>query len=179
MTLALLSNEDINSMALCFISIGSNIDKDINIPSSLHALQQLFGNLLISSVYQSRAVGFEGEDFYNLIVGFNTDLDVNSVSQRLREIELNHGRCRNSKKFSARTLDLDLVLYDDLILNDGRLQIPRAEIEDYAFVLEPLAEIAPGLRHPINHRTYAEIWESFDKSLINQEKVVPEWLKSI
>ncbi|MCD2449786.1 2-amino-4-hydroxy-6-hydroxymethyldihydropteridine diphosphokinase [Methylicorpusculum oleiharenae] len=166
-------------MALCFISIGSNIDKDINIPSSLHALKQLFGELLISSVYQSKAVGFEGEDFYNLIVGFNTNLDVNSVAQRLREIELNHGRCRDSKKFSARTLDLDLVLYDDLILNDGRLQIPRAEIEDYAFVLEPLAEIAPDLRHPISHRTYAEIWDSFDKRRIDQQKVIPEWLNTV
>ena len=158
--------------------IGSNIDKEIHIPSSLRALEQHFGELTVSSTYESEAVGFSGDNFYNLVVGFDADLDVKSVAKILRQIELDHGRTRDCKKFSARTLDLDLILYDDLIINDGRLQIPRNEIEHYAFVLEPLAEIAPDLKHPISHRSYAEIWEHFDKSRLAQKRIQPEWEKN-
>lgn len=165
-------------MPRCYISIGSNIDKEINIDSSLRALEKHFGELVISSLYESEAVGFSGDNFYNLVVGFDSDLGVKSVAKILRQIELDHGRTRDCKKFSARTLDLDLILYGDLILNDGRLQIPRDEIEHYAFVLEPLVEIAPDLQHPINHRSYAEIWEHFDKSQLAQKRIQHQWRKN-
>ena len=158
-----------------YISIGSNIDKDKNILISLQELERHFGKLTISSVYESEPVGFTGDTFYNLIVGFNSELAVKEVAKQLRQIELDNGRTRDSQKFSARTLDLDLILYDDLILNDGRLQIPRDEIERYAFVLEPLAEIAPTLKHPISHLSYAELWEKFDKTNLKQKRVTPAW----
>jgi len=156
-----------------YISIGSNIDKDKNIPASLRALEQAFGNLTVSSIYESDPVGFTGDAFYNLIVGFDSDLEVKTVAKQLRQIELDNGRTRDSKKFSARTLDLDLILYGDLIINDGRLQIPRDEIERYAFVLEPLAEVAPTLKHPISHISYAELWDKFDKSDLKQKRITP------
>lgn len=156
-----------------YISIGSNIDKDKNIPASLRALEQFFGNLTVSSIYESEPVGFTGDAFYNLVVGFDSDLEVKTVAKQLRQIELDNGRTRNCKKFSARTLDLDLILYGNLVINDGRLQIPRDEIEYYAFVLEPLAEIAPTLKHPISHISYAELWEKFDKSDLKQKRVTP------
>ena len=162
-------------MPRCFISIGSNIDKDIHIPSSLRALTRHFGELTVSSIYESEAVGFSGDNFYNLVVAFESDLEVKNVAEILRKIELEHGRARNSQKFSPRTLDLDLILYGDSIIHDGRLQIPRDEIEHYAFVLEPLAEIAPDLRHPISQRSYAEIWRHFDKTGLAQERVHPDW----
>jgi 2-amino-4-hydroxy-6-hydroxymethyldihydropteridine diphosphokinase len=154
-----------------YISIGSNIDKEIHIPASLQALEQLFGTLTVSSVYESEAVGFSGAVFHNLIVGFDSDLDVKTVAKQLRQIELDNGRTRNSQKFSARTLDLDLILYGDLIISDGRLQIPRDEIEKYAFVLEPLAEIAPTEIHPVSGISYAELWQQFDKTDLNQHKI--------
>ena len=154
-----------------YISIGSNIDKDKNIPASLRALEQAFGNLTVSSIYESDPVGFTGDAFYNLIVGFDSDLEVKTVAKQLRQIELDNGRTRDSKKFSARTLDLDLILYGDLVINDGRLQIPRDEIERYAFVLEPLAEVAPTLKHPISHLSYADLWEKFDKSGLKQKRI--------
>jgi len=157
------------------ISIGSNIDKDKNIPASLRALEHHFGQLTISSTYESEPVGFTGDAFYNLVVGFNSNLSVKEVAKQLRQIELDNGRTRDCQKFSARTLDLDLILYDDLILNDGRLQIPRDEIERYAFVLEPLAEIAPTLKHPISRLSYAELWEKFDKANLKQKRVTPAW----
>jgi 2-amino-4-hydroxy-6-hydroxymethyldihydropteridine diphosphokinase len=158
-----------------YISIGSNINKDVHIPASLRALEQIFGELAISSIYESEPVGFTGDVFYNLVVGFDSDLDVKVVAKQLRQIELDNGRTRDSRKFAARTLDLDLILYGDLIVNDGRLQIPRDEIEHYAFVLEPLAEIAPDLKHPITHISYAELWEQFDKIDLKQKRISPFW----
>ncbi|MDI1276030.1 MULTISPECIES: 2-amino-4-hydroxy-6-hydroxymethyldihydropteridine diphosphokinase [Methylobacter] len=158
-----------------YISIGSNINKDEHIPASLRALEQTFGELTVSSIYESEPVGFTGDVFYNLVVGFDSDLEVKAVAKQLRQIELDNGRTRDSRKFAARTLDLDLILYGDLIVNDGRLQIPRDEIEHYAFVLEPLAEIAPSLQHPVSHISYAELWEQFDKSDLRQKRVAPSW----
>lgn len=154
-----------------YISIGSNIDKELHITASLRALEQHFGVLTVSSIYESDAVGFSGDAFHNLIVGFDSDLDVKAVAKQLRQIELDNGRTRDSQKFSARTLDLDLILYGDLIISDGRLQIPRDEIEKYAFVLEPLAEIAPAATHPVSGVSYGELWEKFDKTNLNQHKI--------
>lgn len=158
-------------MSRGYISIGSNINRDENIASGLRALAQQFGELVVSSIYESEPVGFSGNAFYNLVVGFGSELDVKSIAQLLRQIEFAHGRTADSKKFSARTLDLDLLLYDDLIVNDGCLQIPRADIERYAFVLEPLAEIAPQLKHPILQLSYAQLWEKMPKGGIRQQRV--------
>ena len=158
-----------------YISIGSNIDKDKNVLASLQALKHHFGKLAVSSIYESEPVGFSGDTFYNLVVGFDSDLEVKEVAKQLRQIELDNGRTRDSQKFSARTLDLDLILYGDLIVNDGRLRIPRDEIERYAFVLEPLAEIAPTLKHPVSHTSYAELWEKFDKADLKQKRIPPNW----
>jgi 2-amino-4-hydroxy-6-hydroxymethyldihydropteridine diphosphokinase len=154
-----------------YISIGSNIDRERHIPASIQALKASFGRLSVSSIYESESVGFSGDPFFNLVVGFESDHEVNKIMQILRQIELDNGRNRECKKFSARTLDLDLILYGDLIVNDGRIQIPRDEIERYAFVLEPLAEIAGHLRHPISGVRYAELWEKFDKTQAQQHKV--------
>ena len=154
-----------------FISIGSNIDKEVNVTSSLRALERAFGRLQISSIYETEPVGFVGDSFYNLVVRFESELSAKEVAKQLRQIELEHGRTRESQKFSARTLDLDLILYGDQIISDGRLQIPRDEIERYAFVLEPLAEIAPGEKHPISGKTYRELWERFDKSGTQAKKL--------
>ena len=154
-----------------FISIGSNIEREHNIASSLKVIAQNFGKLTSSSIYESAAVGFEGDAFYNLVVGFHSELDAKDVAKILRQIELDHGRTRECRKFSARTLDLDLILYGDLILNEAGLQIPRQEIEHYAFVLEPLAEIVPDLKHPLLHTSYATMWQQFDKSDTRQKPI--------
>lgn len=164
-------------MPTAYISIGSNIERDKNIPSSLTALAQCFGPLMVSSVYESEPVGFTGEVFYNLVVGVESDWEVKSIAKQLRQIEKEHGRTREAQKFSARTLDLDLILYGDLIVSDGRLQIPRDEIERYAFVLEPLAEIAPDLQHPISGKAYSALWQAFDKTGLSQKRVKPAWLQ--
>ncbi len=154
-----------------YISIGSNIEREKNIFSALRALERQFGKLQVSSIFETEPVGFSGDPFYNLVVGFDSELDVKAVASLLREIEMEHGRTHNSHKFSARTLDLDLLLYGDLVMTEGRLQLPREEITRYAFVLEPLAEIAPDLQHPVSKQRFAELWEKFDKSGVRQKRI--------
>lgn len=154
-----------------FISIGSNIDKEIYVPLSIIALKKQFGSIILSSLYETEAVGFEGDTFHNLIVQFDSNLDVKEIAKLLRKIELDNGRTRDSRKYAARTLDLDLILYGDLIISDGRLQIPRDEIEKYAFVLEPLAEVAPDLLHPISGISYMQLWNNYNKIELNQIKI--------
>lgn len=157
-------------MTRVYISIGSNIDKDISIRQGIADMQQIFGELELSSVYQSEAVGFDGDDFYNLVAAFDTNKDVLTVSRELHEIEDNNGRDRSGPRFSSRTLDLDLLVFDDLITNEDGLEIPRGEILENAFVLWPLAEIAPELKHPVTHQSYEEHWQAFDKT---KEKLYP------
>ena len=155
-------------MTPIFISIGSNIDKEQHIRGALQALRQHFGPLHCSGVYESKAVGFDGENFYNLVVGANTDTALETVITTLRDIEQQHGRQRDGARYSSRTLDLDLLLYGDAIRHAGDVDIPRGEIEHYAFVLQPLAEIAPQLRHPERDLNYAELWQRFDKQGLRQ-----------
>ncbi len=159
-------------MAWVYISLGSNIDREANTRAGVAALREAFGDCLLSSVYESEAVGFEGDVFYNMVVAFQTDRDVHEVADILHRIENEHGRNRNSPKFSSRTLDLDLLLYDDLIVDEKGLQIPRDEILKYAFVLWPLAEVAPDLKHPQLDKTYGMLWFEFDKSRENLKPVV-------
>jgi 2-amino-4-hydroxy-6-hydroxymethyldihydropteridine diphosphokinase len=151
-------------VARIYISLGSNIDRDQNTRAGVRALQQRFGELQLSSVYESEAVGFEGDAFYNMVIACEVDEDVHSVNRALAEIEDAHGRDRSGPRFSSRTLDLDLLLYDDLVLDENGLKLPREEILKNAFVLWPLAEIAPQLVHPVAGKTYAELWAGFDKS---------------
>ncbi|MDD4915349.1 MAG: 2-amino-4-hydroxy-6-hydroxymethyldihydropteridine diphosphokinase [Methylococcales bacterium] len=165
-------------MTTGYISVGSNIDKETHIPSSLAALRRQLGRLRVSSIYETEAVGFVGAKFHNLIVAFDSELSAKEVAKLLRQIELDHGRLRDAPKFSPRTLDLDLVLYGDQVISDGRLRIPRDEIERYAFVLEPLAEIAPDALHPISRQSYAQLWALFDKRGLQQHKVFPDWLSN-
>lgn len=147
-----------------WLSLGSNIDPRRRIPAALETLQARFGDLVISPFYESVAVGFKGDNFHNLVVGIVTALSPRSLVEALCEIEAQHGRIRGSEKFSSRTLDIDLLTYGDLVIDEAGLRVPREEILRYAFVLLPLSEVAPGERHPVTGRTYSEHWAEFDDS---------------
>lgn len=158
-------------MPLCFISIGSNINREHNINSALDALHREYGQLQHSSTYESDSVGFAGEAFYNLVIAFHSNQDVLQIVLHLKRIETDHGRVRSNEKFSSRTLDLDLLLYDQQIIASEAVNIPHNDILNYAFVLEPLAEIAPDKHHPIKDICYAQLWQNFDKNTAQQQKI--------
>jgi 2-amino-4-hydroxy-6-hydroxymethyldihydropteridine diphosphokinase len=150
-------------MARVYVSIGSNIEREANIRGGVADLRSRFGELELSQVYESAAVGFDGDNFYNLVAAFETDKSVQEVAATLHAIEDEHGRTREGPRFSSRTLDIDMLLYDDLVLQQGKLELPRDEITKNAFVLWPLAEIAPELEHPVLKQSYATLWQAFDK----------------
>lgn len=151
-------------MARVYLSIGSNIDREVNIRGGVADLKKQFGELTLSSVYESESVGFDGDSFYNLVAVLDTGERVEVVSRILHDIEAEHGRTREGPRFSSRTLDIDLLTYDDLVTQDNGLELPRDEITKNAFVLWPLAEIAADEKHPVLNQTYGELWQAFDKN---------------
>ena len=146
-----------------FLSLGSNIEPEKNIDFAKEQLQIKYGKLLISSVYKTRAVGFKGDDFLNLVIKTSTSDSPETVIDYLHYIEKQTGRETGTGQFNSRTLDIDLLLYGDLI--DASLNLPRDEILEYDFVLEPLVEIFPEGIHHIEKRSYKEIFIELNSSI--------------
>lgn len=161
-------------MATVCISLGTSIERERNLQAGLTALENVFGKLSLSSLFESEAVGFNGPAFYNMVILLNTDENITFVSRILKTIELDNGREIQAKKFSPRTLDLDLLIYDDLVLEEPA-QIPRNEIIHNAFVLWPLAEVAGQLLHPILKKSYQQLWQEYDKTSQQLKKVPFTW----
>lgn len=157
-----------------YVGIGSNIERVPNIRAAAQALRQHFGSVTLSRVYESRPIGFEGENFYNLVAAFNTDESPEAVVASLHDIERQLGRERSTSHFTSRTIDLDLLLYGDLVRDDAALRVPRPEVIEYACVLRPLAELAPETRHPRNGETFTALWSRFDKTAQPLSPVVLE-----
>jgi len=152
-------------MIRCWISIGSNQDRERCIRGAVYALREHFGGLILSSVYESEAVGFDGQPFLNLVAGFDSGEPVGMLLTTLQSIEDSFGRVRGPNKFAPRTLDLDLLTYGDLIGTiNSCCTLPRDEILYHAFVLGPLAEVAAREHHPASGRCYGELWRAFEKS---------------
>jgi len=145
------------------ISIGSNIDRDKHTREGVKGLIQQFDDVKVSSVYESEAVGFDGKPFYNLVASAYTTKDIAEVCKELKSIEQRNGRVAGGKKFAPRTLDLDLLTFDQQV-TDSPIVLPRDEITFNAFVLQPLAELVPEHKHPVSGICYAELWEHYDKS---------------
>ncbi len=149
-------------MPRVYVSVGSNIDREQNIRGALQDLRGCYGHLVRSRIYETPAAGFTGDPFYNLVVAFDTDDSIDRVVGELARIESAHGRRREGlPKYSARTLDLDILLYGDLTRHDSGFDIPRGEILERDFVLGPLAEIAPELKHPETGETFDVLWKRF------------------
>lgn len=150
--------------SLVTVSLGSNIDPENNIRKAVVELTQQFGEMTVSQVYQTAAVGFDGEDFLNLVVSFNTVLSVQAIASGLKAIEDRIGRDRSQPKFSARAIDLDLLTYDHLVLDEPGIQVPRHEILQNAFVLKPLSDICGNDIHPELDKTYHQLWLEMEQS---------------
>lgn len=148
-------------MARVYLSLGSNLEPARYLRAALDELRARFGALTVSPAYRSKSVGFDGADFVNLAVGMDTDLSPDALNVWLHALEDRHGRRRDVPRYSDRTLDVDIVLYDDLVQQgEGHLDLPRKELR-HAFVLKPMADIAPHLKHPVSGQTMAALWSAF------------------
>lgn len=156
-----------------YVSAGSNIEPEKYLGQALRDMRQCFGPLSRSSVYRTTPVGFDGDDFLNLVVAFDTRLAAADVVAELDGIEIRAGRLRDPERRASRTLDLDLLLYGDSIVDGPGLRLPRSDILDYAFVLGPLAELAPDLVHPVERVTMQALWDSFDEDDQAIERLSP------
>jgi 2-amino-4-hydroxy-6-hydroxymethyldihydropteridine diphosphokinase len=146
-----------------FLGLGSNIERDKHIRAGLYALQEQFEVKAVSSIYESDAIGFAGDPFLNLVVEIATSLPVGELQKALRRIENANGGHHATERFSPKTLDIDILLYGDVVGSMDNVNLPRDEILVNAFVLWPLAEIAPGKIHPGGDKTYAMLWSDFDR----------------
>lgn len=148
-------------MPRVWVSAGSNMEREVHIASAVRALRERFGELAVSPVYETEAVGFSGDAFLNLVIGFDSDEPPAALHRALRDIEDRNGRRRDGPKFGPRTLDLDLLTYGDQVGDAGGKHLPRDEIARYAFVLGPLADVAGEELHPELGRSYAALWQQW------------------
>ncbi|MDH5355827.1 MAG: 2-amino-4-hydroxy-6-hydroxymethyldihydropteridine diphosphokinase [Gammaproteobacteria bacterium] len=145
-------------MSEVYVSIGSNVDREANIKKAVRALRKIFGSLSLSPVYESASVGFVGDEFLNLVAGIETDRPVEQIVASFRQIEDDLGRDRSQPRYSPRAIDLDILIYDNLIMDESGIQIPRREILKNAFVLKPLQDLIPDYRHPLDGQSCRELW---------------------
>ena len=152
-------------MGKAYLSLGSNIDAEHHLASALRALHARFGELVSSPIYRTAAIGFEGPDFLNSAAIIDSDLDAHALNDWLHTLEEEHGRDRSGPRFGDRPLDIDIVFYDDLVIDgadhgsgaERALRLPRPELR-HAFVLKPLADIAPGFVDPVSGIRLADLW---------------------
>tara|TARA_B100000614_G_scaffold256677_1_gene275651 strand:- start:154 stop:642 length:489 start_codon:yes stop_codon:yes gene_type:complete len=154
-------------MSQIFIGVGSNVDREKNITSCIIRLRENYDNFSMSPIYETSSMGFSGPNFYNLVCKFETSEKLQELKLNLNKIEMDHGRTHGETKFSSRTLDIDILYYDSMIIEVDNITVPRDEITRYDFVLRPLVDIAPNFIHPKEKLTHQEILNTYDiKELI-------------
>jgi len=149
-------------MSHVYVAIGSNVHPEENILAAAGEIQRRFPDARFSSWYRNPAVGFSGEDFINGVVGFTTDLPLTAVIEQLHAVEELCGRPRNAPRWAPRTMDLDVLLFDDIVRAEP-LKLPRPDLLKRSYMLGPLAEIAPQVVHPTEALTIGELWQRFDR----------------
>jgi 2-amino-4-hydroxy-6-hydroxymethyldihydropteridine diphosphokinase len=149
-------------MPVAYLGVGSNLDAERNMQLAFRELRERFSVVKISTIYRSKAFGFDGADFLNTVVCIETELAPHDLCRQLEQIHEVAGRRRRPEKFVARTLDIDLLLYDQLVVNEPPVRLPRKDVLQYSFVLKPLAEIAPDYCHPVTGKSLSEHWQEFD-----------------
>jgi 2-amino-4-hydroxy-6-hydroxymethyldihydropteridine diphosphokinase len=144
------------------LSLGSNIDREKNIRFACKKISERFGEMEMSPIYETDSIGFAGPSFFNFILGIFTTEPILEIREFLRGIETAAGRIRGKKEFDNRILDIDVVLFGDYNLRPEGLNIPRDEIEKYAYILKPLSDLYPSLKHPISGKAFKQMWLEFD-----------------
>jgi 2-amino-4-hydroxy-6-hydroxymethyldihydropteridine diphosphokinase len=156
-----------------YVAVGSNVEPERHLAMATSELRREFPDVRFSPWYRNRAVGFEGADFINLVAGFTTTLSLDEVIARLHAIEALCGRARDAPRWAPRSMDLDILLYGDEIRDEPRLKLPRPDLLKRAFMLGPLADIAPALVHPLEKLTIGELWQRFDRAAHELIEVKP------
>jgi 2-amino-4-hydroxy-6-hydroxymethyldihydropteridine diphosphokinase len=151
-------------MAAVYVAAGSNVEPVQNLRRALDVLDAHFAPLHPSRAYRNAAVGFTGDDFVNLVLGFETLLAVDAVLERLHQAEAACGRERHAPKWAPRAMDLDILLYGELVCERPGLVLPRPDLVRRPYMLGPMAEIAPDVRHPTLGLTMGELWQRFDRT---------------
>jgi 2-amino-4-hydroxy-6-hydroxymethyldihydropteridine diphosphokinase len=151
-------------MTAVYVAAGSNVEPERNLARACEQMVRQWPDARFSRAYRNVAVGFEGPDFINLVVGFTTQEPLSEVLAQLHAIETACGRPRNAPKWASRTMDLDILLYGDLIEKTAQYTVPRPDLIRRPFMLGPMAEIAPDVVHPIAKKTIADLWREFDRS---------------
>jgi len=150
-----------------YVAIGSNLERQKHIQKALSLLRAHFGPLQLSKVYESSALDPSQGNYYNLVVSCPTSERPESITQTLKSVERQLGRRADETKLGRVAIDLDLLTYGDEIFESTQFSLPRRDIGKYAFVLKPLCDIAPNVRHPVSGELYASMWEAFaDKTSI-------------
>jgi 2-amino-4-hydroxy-6-hydroxymethyldihydropteridine diphosphokinase len=160
-------------MPQAVLSLGSNMDPAVNIRMALRHLQRHYGRLLVSPVYESEAVGFSGDNFLNLVVAMQVDCSLPQLAGALKALEQQQGRDRSGGSFAARTLDVDILTFDNLQGEHAGMLLPREEITRYAFVLRPLADLLPTDVHPTLGQTYRALWSAMQSRLGDSQRLWP------
>ena len=144
-----------------FIALGSNIEPATRMPQAARALKDSFPDVRFSRCYRNPAYGFEGADFFNAVAGFGTGLPIVSLLQVTRDIEARCGRVPEAPKWAPRAMDLDLLLYGEIIGTGPGYTLPRPDLLKRAYMLGPLAQLAPELQYPPSGPAMGELWERF------------------
>jgi 2-amino-4-hydroxy-6-hydroxymethyldihydropteridine diphosphokinase len=161
-----------------YVAVGSNVEPERNVAMAARELRREFPDVRFSPWYRNRAVGFEGADFINFVAGFTTALPLEAVLSRLHAIEELCGRPRDAPRWAPRTMDLDILLYGAEIRAEPRLQLPRPDLLQRAFMLGPLAALAPDVVHPTEKLTIGELWQRFDRAAHPLTEMEPTNLRS-
>ena len=144
------------SLTQVYLGLGSNIERETHLRAGLDGLAGFLTGMQCSAVFESQPVGIKSGPFFNLVVSAYTDLPLMELDRRLKFIEADNGRYAPDRK--GLPLDIDVLLYGDLVGNFDGLVLPRAEILKNAFVLWPLSMMAPDRVHPEVGKTLAELW---------------------
>jgi 2-amino-4-hydroxy-6-hydroxymethyldihydropteridine diphosphokinase len=147
-----------------YVAAGSNVSPVESLVRAIGALRRKFPGLVVSPAYANSAAGFAGADFINLALAFRTALPLAQVLAELHAVEALCGRGRTDAKWAPRRMDLDVLLYGDLVGEFPGVKLPRPDLVRRAYMLGPLAAIAPDVVHPTQHKTIGELWAAFDQA---------------
>ena len=163
-------------MTKVFFGVGSNIKPEENIVLAVREIKDIFDDVIVSPVYKNKSVGFEGNDFLNLVISCSTKMSVYDIGDFIEQVHNLSGRKKKSNKYLSRTLDIDLLMFGDHIIQDSKIHIPRDDILKYSFVLKPLVDIAPESIHPITKSSFSEHWDEMDKT---ENPLIPVEIKTL